>query len=266
MDPSDIVDLVMWNTRVRQVLITGGEPLQQEKGFKQLVRLLSEAGYLVQVETNGSKIPEYFYTWVDCWVVDYKLRSSGQTKKMEELSRLAQFPSPCFLKFVVSTDEDYEQAKALLKRMSRLDRRDKWSLVMSPCAPMTPDALYQKMKADSLMAVLFSLQIHKWGKLDEVREVIDLSQDTPPTRPAARCKPTAMALARWLVRRGAKPKIVKEAFQAYYKTKGRTNKEWVKRHAKKYMGLAANDLESTEPKKGGAQPKNVKAKKSVRKK
>ena len=57
MTVDEIVDAIAYVTGCHRVLITGGEPLVQEKGFRQLCRVLKTAGYRIQVETNGSIIP-----------------------------------------------------------------------------------------------------------------------------------------------------------------------------------------------------------------
>jgi 7-carboxy-7-deazaguanine synthase len=71
-------------TGTRRVLITGGEPLTQEKPLLDLIFNLLTKGHVVQVETNGS-IPIPYAPALSSglsWVLDYKMPSSGMHNKM----------------------------------------------------------------------------------------------------------------------------------------------------------------------------------------
>lgn len=86
------------------VCLTGGEPLVQD--VKELLTELSNNGYFVVVETNGSKsIAPYRHIRNVSFVVDVKSTSSGEGEKMlgENYTLL---DNRDFLKFVVDTKED----------------------------------------------------------------------------------------------------------------------------------------------------------------
>lgn len=57
----------------KQVLITGGEPMEQREAVQDLVNKIkgNSIGYKIQVETNGT-IPLYDTYLVDYWVIDNK--------------------------------------------------------------------------------------------------------------------------------------------------------------------------------------------------
>lgn len=86
------------------VCLTGGEPLMQD--VKELLTELSNNGYFVVVETNGSKcISPYRHIRNVSFVVDVKSASSGESERMLE-ENYDLLDEKDFLKFVVDTNED----------------------------------------------------------------------------------------------------------------------------------------------------------------
>lgn len=86
------------------VCLTGGEPLMQD--VKELLTELSNHGYYVVVETNGSKsIAPYRHIRNVSFVVDVKSTSSGESERMLE-ENYGLLDRNDFLKFVVDTKED----------------------------------------------------------------------------------------------------------------------------------------------------------------
>lgn len=86
------------------VCLTGGEPLMQD--VKELLTELSNNGYSVVVETNGSKsIAPYRHIRNVSFVVDVKSASSGESERMLE-GNYDLLDEKDFLKFVVDTKED----------------------------------------------------------------------------------------------------------------------------------------------------------------
>lgn len=103
MSVSEIVDTVKRLGR-KIVCLTGGEPLMQD--VKELLTELSNNGYFVVVETNGSKsIAPYRHIRNVSFVVDVKSASSGESERMLE-ENYALLDEKDFLKFVVDTKED----------------------------------------------------------------------------------------------------------------------------------------------------------------
>jgi organic radical activating enzyme len=100
----------------RNVVITGGEPLLQRRQLAPLAGSLKQAGFCIEVETNGTVAPGELGPLIDQWNVSPKLESSGN----QGLARirpavLEQFAAqPCsFFKFVVSAPPDVDEAAAL---------------------------------------------------------------------------------------------------------------------------------------------------------
>ena len=103
----------------KRVLITGGEPLMQEKPLLDLIFNLLINEHIVQVETNGSiEIPDTpsFGSGIS-WVLDYKLPSSGMDNKM--ISFLSFFEAmiqhEAIIKFVYDNIDDVQMAFEKMK-------------------------------------------------------------------------------------------------------------------------------------------------------
>ncbi len=150
------------------VLITGGEPLLQREGVRELSHMLISLGHTVQIETNGS-IP-IFTTPGLHWVVDYKCPSSGMQDKMCPISDFAYWaeqyrhmPGSVSVKWVVSDKEDLDFA---LERISKLYR----TYCVHVISPIDGDgrkiqefAKYIEEKDSHLLDdIVFSVQLHKW--------------------------------------------------------------------------------------------------------
>ena len=91
------------------VCLTGGEPLMQD--VKELLTELSNRGYFVVVETNGSKsIVPYRHIRNVSFIVDVKSASSGESERMLE-ENYWYLDRNDFLKFVIDTEEDYMEFK-----------------------------------------------------------------------------------------------------------------------------------------------------------
>lgn len=108
MSVSEIVNEVRRFDK-KVVCLTGGEPLMQD--VKELLTELSNRGYFVVVETNGSKsIAPYRHIRNVSFVVDVKSVSSGESERMLE-SNYWYLDKDDFLKFVIDTEEDYMEFK-----------------------------------------------------------------------------------------------------------------------------------------------------------
>ena len=107
--------------RIRAVVISGGEPLLQQKELTDLVKLLKAEGYWVEVETNGTIIPTdeflYFIDQINC---SPKTSNSGKDNKLsmrerpEALRKLAK-SNKVYFKFVVDGEKDIEEILQLVK-------------------------------------------------------------------------------------------------------------------------------------------------------
>lgn len=94
------------------VTLTGGEPLIQGEAMELLDRL-TDNGYEVQVETNGSVIFDSMPRGVRI-IADIKTPSSGEESsfKLENIKFLKKYDE---VKFVIGIMEDYQFAKDFIK-------------------------------------------------------------------------------------------------------------------------------------------------------
>ncbi len=144
---------------VRHVTVTGGEPLAQ-KGCRELLSRLCDAGHRVSLETSGALDVNGVDPRV-VKVVDLKTPASGECERnrycnIEHLSPADQ------IKFVICDRADYEWARAQV-RERELDRI--CTVLFSPVAGgLEPRELAEWIIADRL-PVRFQLQLHKllWG-------------------------------------------------------------------------------------------------------
>lgn len=116
MQVSEVIERVR-EAGPRNVVITGGEPLLQGRALGPLVVALKEAGLRIEVETNGTVLPEApLSELVDQWNVSPKLASSGNSLDEREVGAALQWFAACpkaYFKFVVVGPEDVEEAVGL---------------------------------------------------------------------------------------------------------------------------------------------------------
>ncbi|MFO7618363.1 MAG: radical SAM protein [Thermoplasmata archaeon] len=141
-----------------QVCVTGGEPMCQPETVKLVDRLL-DAGYLVTLETNGSKNLEKLACSESLMIsMDIKCPGSGQSEKMD-LSNIELLGPTDQLKFIISDRTDYEYAKAILK-----EHQPACAIVMTPVWGFEIAELIKWVLKDKLDVRILP-QLHKlvWG-------------------------------------------------------------------------------------------------------
>jgi len=138
------------------VEITGGEPLLQSESYHLIKRLLDE-GYIVLVETNGSKsIKEIDRRAVV--ILDIKTPGSEMSGEMD-FSNFNNIKNTDEIKFVITSKMDYEWSKEIIYRHRLMD---KCHLLLSPAfGILPPEDLAKWMLEDRLRARL-NLQLHKY--------------------------------------------------------------------------------------------------------
>lgn len=108
----------------RHLVLTGGEPLLQEKEFLDVLTILrrDDPGWTAEIETNGTLQPsEAFDMVIDQYNVSPKLSNSGNDQNLRlRNGPLAFFASSskAVFKFVVSHDADLEEIQALRNRLA----------------------------------------------------------------------------------------------------------------------------------------------------
>jgi len=105
------IDEIVEQVVFPKVTITGGEPLLQKEGVKELCLELVE-DHLISIETNGTIRPPFGHSIR--YVMDYKLPSSGMEERMDPraFSCLREID---VIKFVISDWNDYNRALEVIK-------------------------------------------------------------------------------------------------------------------------------------------------------
>ena len=144
----------------RYVCVTGGEPLAQKNCLTLLTRLC-DAGYSVSLETSGALDVSTVDPRVSR-IVDIKTPGSGEVEK-NQWANLAQLRQSDELKFVLTSEDDYQWAKRVI-----LDRRldAVCPILLSPAfAELEYSQLAEWVLRDKLK-VRMQVQLHKviWGE------------------------------------------------------------------------------------------------------
>ena len=116
MTPEEIYRKV-YKLGCNRITLTGGEPLIHED-VEQLVNILTQNGFEVNIETNGSiNISNYINKPNVIITMDYKCPSSGMCDEML-LTNLPILRRGDVLKFVVGSKEDLDACRDLIKRVN----------------------------------------------------------------------------------------------------------------------------------------------------
>lgn len=99
--------------RCKRVIITGGEPLLQQKELTLLAQKLKVLSYYIEMETNGTLIPtQELYNLIDQFNVSPKLSNSNNELKLRNKERsLASFSASdkAYFKFVITAESDLDE-------------------------------------------------------------------------------------------------------------------------------------------------------------
>ncbi|MGN0600098.1 MAG: putative 7-carboxy-7-deazaguanine synthase QueE [Oscillospiraceae bacterium] len=160
MDESEIYDYIKF-TGVKNVTLTGGEPLLQDNIEILLKRLACDKALNVEIETNGSVLIEPF-TNIDkrpSFTLDYKLAGS----KMEQFMKTENYKylqKNDTVKFVVSSTNDLERAVKIIREYE-LDK--KCGVYLSAVfGRKEPADIVEFMIKHRLNDINLQLQMHKF--------------------------------------------------------------------------------------------------------
>jgi len=104
----------------KHLVLTGGEPMLQQKELIPLLRSLKEHEFYVEMETNGTLVPPVeMLALVDQWNVSPKLENSKNELSAREKPECYRFfnrlPNSCF-KYVVKNPQDFEEVRQLAEK------------------------------------------------------------------------------------------------------------------------------------------------------
>lgn len=118
VDVGEVENRVM-RTGVKNVVITGGEPLLQEGALVPLAQALKGHGWRIEVETNGTIVPHELGAMIDQWNVSPKLGNSRNARDDREVPEslywFARQPG-AYWKFVVTDRSDIDEVDVLVGR------------------------------------------------------------------------------------------------------------------------------------------------------
>lgn len=150
----------VYGTGVKNVTLTGGEPLLQEN-LGELIDILMEQGNSVEIETNGSiSIAELSRRENrPSFTLDYKLPDSNMERAMD-LSNYNYIRQNDTVKFVAGSISDLETAVKIIEKYELLK---KCSVYISPVFNrINPADIVDFMKKNNLNGVKLQLQLHKF--------------------------------------------------------------------------------------------------------
>lgn len=148
-------------SNVKNVTITGGEPLWRN-GIRELLELLAKDKELnVEIETNGS-IDLKPFTDIDnrpSFTMDYKLPGSGMEEKMH-LGNFDILDKRDVVKFVSGSRTDLDKVRQIIEKYDLVTRTN---VYISPVFGEIelPD-IVEYMKENNMNGVNMQLQMHKF--------------------------------------------------------------------------------------------------------
>lgn len=158
------------------ITLTGGEPLIH-LDVKYLLRILSESGYNVNVETNGSVSIKQYYNedgthaqgYENVWfTIDYKSPSSGMQDRMlmDNFDVMKYNYQDVVYKFVVGNEKDLDVANDIIntKILTNINRNN--LVYISPIfGDIEPKAIVEYMQKhdlfDNKTPIRCQIQLHK---------------------------------------------------------------------------------------------------------
>ena len=148
------------NSGVKNVTLTGGEPLLQ-KEIRNLTDILISQGNRVEIETNGSlSLDELARSEKrPVFTMDYKLPSSGIEDKMN-CENFAYLDRNDTVKFVSGSVQDLERAYEIICKYQLIG---KCNIYFSPVfGKIEPEKIVEFIKEKKLNDVRLQLQLHKF--------------------------------------------------------------------------------------------------------
>ncbi len=154
----EIVSYII-STNVRNVTLTGGEPLLQPE-MDSLLKALSQYPQIrVEIETNGSVSIEHFCNeYRPSFTMDYKLPESGCENDMC-LENFYILKDTDTVKFVCSSTSDLEKAKYIIEKYNLTEV---CAVYISPVfGKIEPAHMVSYMIENNLNDIKLQIQMHK---------------------------------------------------------------------------------------------------------
>ena len=159
MDKEQIYKYIK-DTGVRNITVTGGEPLLQEDIYEFLEYLSLDKELYIEIETNGSVDISPFKKIENTpsFTMDYKLNYSNMENKMF-LDNLKILDKKDVIKFVSGSQNDLEILKNIVEKYELIERT---KVYVSPVfGAIEPSAIVDWMVENNLNGMNLQIQMHK---------------------------------------------------------------------------------------------------------
>lgn len=101
-----------------RLVVTGGEPLIQQKALIELLAALKGKEFYIEIETNGTIVPDGdLICLIDQWNVSPKLENSGNPLHLREIAEVYSFftnLSSSYFKYVIQAEYDLSEVHDLI--------------------------------------------------------------------------------------------------------------------------------------------------------
>lgn len=163
----ELFRLIM-NSGVKNVTLTGGEPLLQEDMLILLNMLRGESALRIEIETNGSVDITPFLAIDESnkkqdnvtFTIDYKMASSGMEDKMCS-SNYQNLRNTDTVKFVVGSRNDMIKGKEIIEEYHLIEKG--CAIYFSPCfGDIEPSEIVEFLVEQRMNDVKLQLQLHKY--------------------------------------------------------------------------------------------------------
>ena len=102
------------------LVVTGGEPMLQQKQLIPLLKYLKNKEFQIEIETNGTIVPDQeLVSLVDHWSVSPKLQNSGNprlSREIPEAYRLFVDITSTHFKYVIQNEDDFTEAQNTMQK------------------------------------------------------------------------------------------------------------------------------------------------------
>jgi 7-carboxy-7-deazaguanine synthase len=111
----------------KYLIVTGGEPMIQQRQLISLLERLKDKGFHIETETNGTIVPApELVNLIDDWSVSPKLANSGNPASLREVPEAYRFFShlpSCHFKYVIQNEDDFAEVQSVMQKFKLAPER-----------------------------------------------------------------------------------------------------------------------------------------------